>query len=39
MSVKIFMSGQLGKEKAVLELMKIGQTQMALTGGIFRTGM
>jgi len=37
MSVKIFMSGQLGKEKAVLELMKIGQTQMALTGGIFRT--
>ncbi len=35
--VKIFMSGQLGKEKAVLELMKIGQTQMALTGGIFRT--
>ena len=36
-SVKIFMSGQLGKEKAVLELMKIGQTQMALTGGIFRT--
>jgi tripartite ATP-independent transporter DctP family solute receptor len=37
MQVKIFMSGQLGKEKAVLELMKIGQTQMALTGGIFRT--
>lgn len=37
MYVKIFMSGQLGKEKAVLELMKIGQTQMALTGGIFRT--
>ena len=37
MKVKIFMSGQLGKEKAVLELMKIGQTQMALTGGIFRT--
>lgn len=37
MNVKIFMSGQLGKEKAVLELMKIGQTQMALTGGIFRT--
>lgn len=36
-NVKIFMSGQLGKEKAVLELMKIGQTQMALTGGIFRT--
>ena len=37
MNVKIFMSGQLGKEKAVLELLKIGQTQMALTGGIFRT--
>ncbi|MDM8554189.1 TRAP transporter substrate-binding protein [Desulfococcaceae bacterium HSG7] len=37
MKVKIFMSGQLGKEKAVLELMKIGQTQMALTGGLFRT--
>ena len=37
MNIKIFMSGQLGKEKAVLELMKIGQTQMALTGGIFRT--
>ena len=37
MKVRVFMSGQLGKEKAVLELMKIGQTQMALTGGIFRT--
>jgi tripartite ATP-independent transporter DctP family solute receptor len=37
MEVNVFMSGQLGKEKAVLELMKIGQTQMALTGGIFRT--
>ena len=37
MNVKMFMSGQLGKEKAVLELLKIGQTQMALTGGIFRT--
>ena len=37
MKIKIFMSGQLGKEKAVLELMKIGQTQMALTGGLFRT--
>ena len=35
--VKMFMSGQLGKEKAVLELLKIGQTQMALTGGLFRT--
>jgi tripartite ATP-independent transporter DctP family solute receptor len=37
MKVRIFMSGQLGKEKAVLELLKLGQTQMALTGGIFRT--
>ena len=36
MNVKIFMSGQLGKENAVLELMKIGQTQMALTGGNYR---
>jgi len=35
MQVRMFMSGQLGKEKAVLELMKIGQTQMALTGGLF----
>ena len=35
MKVKIFMSAQLGKEKAVLELMKLGQTQMALTGGTF----
>jgi TRAP-type C4-dicarboxylate transport system substrate-binding protein len=37
MQVRMFMSGQLGKEKAVLELMKIGQTQMALTGGLFRS--
>lgn len=37
MRVNIFMGGQLGKEKAVLEMMKIGQTQMALTGGVFRT--
>lgn len=37
MQVKEFMSGQLGGEQAVLELLKIGQTQMALTGGIFRT--
>jgi len=35
MNVKIFMSSQLGKEKAVLELLKLGQTQMALTGGTF----
>lgn len=37
MQVKEFMSGQLGGEQAVLELMKIGQTQMSLTGGIFRS--
>lgn len=37
MQVKEFMSGQLGGEQAVLELLKIGQTQMALTGGIFRS--
>jgi TRAP-type C4-dicarboxylate transport system substrate-binding protein len=35
MNVKMFMSSQLGKEKAVLELLKLGQTQMALTGGTF----
>ena len=35
MNVKIFMSSQLGKEKAILELLKLGQTQMALTGGTF----
>ena len=37
MEVKMFMSGQLGKENAVLELLTIGQTQMALTGGNFRS--
>lgn len=36
MKVNMFMSGQLGKEKAVLELLKLGQTEMSLTGGIFR---
>ncbi len=36
MNVRPFLSGQLGKENAVLELMKIGQTQMSLTGGNFR---
>lgn len=36
MAVKVFMSGQLGGETAVLELMRIGQTQMSLTGGIYR---
>jgi TRAP-type C4-dicarboxylate transport system substrate-binding protein len=29
MNVKIFMSGQLGKEKAILELLKLGQTPAA----------
>lgn len=37
MKVKMFMSGQLGKENAVLELLNIGETQMALTGGNFRS--
>jgi TRAP-type transport system periplasmic protein len=36
MNVRPFLSGQLGKENAILELMKIGQTQMALTGGNYR---
>jgi len=36
MKVNSFMSGQLGKENAVLELLKIGQTQIAVTGGNFR---
>ena len=36
MNVRPFMSGQLGGENPVLELMKIGQTQMALTGGNYR---
>ncbi len=35
MNVKVFMSAQLGKEKAILELLKLGQTQMSLTGGTF----
>ncbi len=36
MNVRPFMSGQLGGENPVLELMKIGQTQLALTGGNYR---
>jgi tripartite ATP-independent transporter DctP family solute receptor len=36
MNVRPFLSGQLGGENPVLELMKIGQTQMALTGGNYR---
>ena len=39
MKVRPFMSGQLGKENAILELMKIGQTQMALTGGLWRINL
>ena len=35
--VDIFMAGQLGKEKKVLELLKIGQTEMSLTGGLYRS--
>ncbi len=35
MAVTGFLSGQLGGEKAVLGLMKIGKTEMSLTGGIF----
>lgn len=32
-----FMSGQLGGENAVLELLNIGETQMSLTAGNWRT--
>ena len=35
MEVTPFLSGQLGGEKAVLGLLKIGKTEMSLTGGIF----
>ncbi len=35
MQVTPFLSGQLGGEKAVLGLLKIGKTEMSLTGGIF----
>jgi tripartite ATP-independent transporter DctP family solute receptor len=37
MQVNMFLGGQLGKEKDVLELLKIGQTQMAVTGGLYRS--
>jgi tripartite ATP-independent transporter DctP family solute receptor len=37
LQVNLFMGGQLGAEKEVLELLKIGQTQMALTGGLYRS--
>ena len=36
MAVSPFLSGQLGGEVAVLGLMKIGKTEMSLTGGIFQ---
>ncbi len=36
MIVNPFMSGQLGGEVSVLGLMKIGKTEMSLTGGIFQ---
>ena len=36
LQVDLFMAGQLGKEKKVLELLKIGQTEMSLTGGLYR---
>ena len=35
MVVNPFLSGQLGGEKAVLGLLKIGKTEISLTGGIF----
>lgn len=33
--VNVYSGGQLGDEVEVLELMNLGQTQMALTGGLF----
>ncbi|MBW1691891.1 MAG: TRAP transporter substrate-binding protein [Deltaproteobacteria bacterium] len=36
LKVDMFMAGQLGGEKKVLELLKIGQTEMSLTGGLYR---
>ncbi len=33
--VRFYLGGQLGDENAVLELLNLGQTQMALTGGNF----
>ncbi|MFA5537766.1 MAG: TRAP transporter substrate-binding protein [Gemmobacter sp.] len=35
LSVSVYLGGQLGGETDVLELLNLGQTQMALTGGIF----
>ena len=35
MSVNVYLGGQLGSETDVLQLLNLGQTQMALTGGLF----
>jgi len=35
MTVNVYLASQLGNEAEVLELLNIGQTQMALTGGAF----
>lgn len=35
MDVNVYLGGQLGSETDVLQLLNLGQTQMALTGGLF----
>jgi TRAP-type transport system periplasmic protein len=35
MEVNVYLGGQLGAEIDVLQLLNLGQTQMALTGGLF----
>lgn len=35
LEVNVYMGGQLGDEVEILELLNLGQTQMALTGGAF----
>ena len=35
MQVNVILGGQLGSETDVLQLLNLGQTQMALTGGLF----
>ena len=35
LGVDIYLGGQLGNETDVLQLLSLGQTQMALTGGAF----
>ena len=35
MEVNVILGGQLGSETDVLQLLNLGQTQMALTGGLF----